>query len=245
MITDISLLSGFVICPLRPGSRSASSRARGHLARHGCRHRLHVERPAGAGRARNRMRAAASISPQWRTRRYLLTLAVAFTAALPWLTIWPIAVYLRSPAAVLRVALGQQLRPLSRPEHSGPVRQARLLPGHPALVRVSRSGSWRSGQLWVRRRETSQQRRAAFAADPVSGRLLRAVHLARCARTVRVAHIAEALPLLAVPGLPLLRRGAANALWWFALMVFCFFALVGWFYWIALDLNFPARLHVT
>ena len=51
------------------------------------------------------------------------------------------------------------------------------------------------------------------------------------------------LALLAVPGLPLLRRGAANALWWFALMVFCFFALVGWFYWIALDLNFPARLH--
>jgi 4-amino-4-deoxy-L-arabinose transferase-like glycosyltransferase len=36
--------------------------------------------------------------PQWRTQRYLLTLAVAFLAALPWLTIWPIAVYLRSPA---------------------------------------------------------------------------------------------------------------------------------------------------
>ena len=49
--------------------------------------------------------------------------------------------------------------------------------------------------------------------------------------------------LLAVPGLPLLRRGAANALWSFSLMVFCFFALVGWFYWVALDLDFPARLH--
>jgi len=51
------------------------------------------------------------------------------------------------------------------------------------------------------------------------------------------------LALLAVPGLPLLRRGAANALWWFALMVFCFFALTAWFYWVALDLSFPARLH--
>jgi hypothetical protein len=58
-----------------------------------------------------------------------------------------------------------------------------------------------------------------------------------------------ALPML--PGLALLARArsaaaaarGASSLWWFSLMVFCFFALVGWFYWVALDLGFPARLH--
>src|SRR5262249_53654900 len=63
------------------------------------------------------------------------------------------------------------------------------------------------------------------------------------ARRVNVAPRPPGLAVLPGPGLPLLRRGAANAVWWFALMVFCFFALTGWFYWVALDLSFPARLH--
>lgn len=35
---------------------------------------------------------------QWRSRRYATILAIAFAAALPWLVVWPAALYLRSPA---------------------------------------------------------------------------------------------------------------------------------------------------
>jgi hypothetical protein len=63
------------------------------------------------------------------------------------------------------------------------------------------------------------------------------------ARELYALPLLPSLCLLAVAGSPLLRRGAASALWWFSLVVFCFFALVGWFYWVALDLSFPPRLH--
>jgi 4-amino-4-deoxy-L-arabinose transferase-like glycosyltransferase len=51
-----------------------------------------------------------------------------------------------------------------------------------------------------------------------------------------------ALALLASAGLGDLRRGAANALLWFSLMVFSFFALVFWVYWSAFDLGWPVQL---
>jgi len=50
------------------------------------------------------------------------------------------------------------------------------------------------------------------------------------------------LALLGAAGLFGLRRGAANALLWFALMLFGFIALVFWVYWSAHDLGHPARL---
>ncbi len=50
------------------------------------------------------------------------------------------------------------------------------------------------------------------------------------------------IALLGTSGLYTLRRGAANALLWFALMLFGFIALVFWVYWSAHDLGIPARL---
>ncbi len=50
------------------------------------------------------------------------------------------------------------------------------------------------------------------------------------------------LALLGAAGLPTLRRGAANALLWFGVMLFGFLGLVFWVYWSALDLGVPARL---
>ena len=49
--------------------------------------------------------------------------------------------------------------------------------------------------------------------------------------------------LLAVPGLLSLRRGAANGFWWFSIVFFGFFMLLGWFYWSALDLGIPGPAH--
>jgi 4-amino-4-deoxy-L-arabinose transferase-like glycosyltransferase len=50
------------------------------------------------------------------------------------------------------------------------------------------------------------------------------------------------LALLGAAGLFALRRGAANALLWFSVMLFGFLALVLWVYWGAHDLRTPARL---
>jgi 4-amino-4-deoxy-L-arabinose transferase-like glycosyltransferase len=50
------------------------------------------------------------------------------------------------------------------------------------------------------------------------------------------------LALLGASGLFTVRRGAANALLWFAVMLFGFLALVLWVYWGAHDLGTPARL---
>ncbi|MBU1396467.1 MAG: glycosyltransferase family 39 protein [Gammaproteobacteria bacterium] len=50
------------------------------------------------------------------------------------------------------------------------------------------------------------------------------------------------LALLGAAGLLTLRRGAASALLWFALMLFGFIGLVFWVYWSAHDLGSPARL---
>ena len=49
--------------------------------------------------------------------------------------------------------------------------------------------------------------------------------------------------LLATPGAPTLRRGAANAWYWFSIMGFTFFILVAWVYWSGLELGVPPRLH--
>lgn len=50
------------------------------------------------------------------------------------------------------------------------------------------------------------------------------------------------LALLGAAGLLTLRRGAANALLWFSVMLFGFLGLVLWVYWSAHDLGAPARL---
>lgn len=50
------------------------------------------------------------------------------------------------------------------------------------------------------------------------------------------------IALLGASGLYTLRRGAANALLWFAVMLFGFIALVFWAYWSAHDLGVPARM---
>ena len=50
------------------------------------------------------------------------------------------------------------------------------------------------------------------------------------------------LALLGATGLYSLRRGAANALLWFSLMLFGFIGLMFWIYWSAHDLGIPARL---
>ena len=182
-----------------------------------------------------------ALLPQWRTRRYLLTLAIAISAATPWLIIWPAALHHRSSELfqewlwvnTISRSLGlTKLGVSSKFTYYLGVLPWFAFPVWPVSL-------W---ALWVRRREirTSMGLHLPLAVFLVCVLALSALP---DARELYALPLLPSLCLLAVPGLPLLRRGAASALWWFSLMVFCFFALVGWFYWIALDLSFPARLH--
>jgi 4-amino-4-deoxy-L-arabinose transferase-like glycosyltransferase len=51
------------------------------------------------------------------------------------------------------------------------------------------------------------------------------------------------LALLATPATDTLRRGTANLMYWFSVMGGGFFVIVAWFYWTALELSLPPRLH--
>jgi 4-amino-4-deoxy-L-arabinose transferase-like glycosyltransferase len=69
-----------------------------------------------------------------------------------------------------------------------------------------------------------------------------ALSLATDAREVYAMPLLIPLALLATPAVDSLRRGASNALYWFGVMGFTFFAFVFWFYWFGLDLGIPERL---
>jgi hypothetical protein len=49
------------------------------------------------------------------------------------------------------------------------------------------------------------------------------------------------LSLLAAKGMASLKRGAAQALYWFGVLTFLFFAVVFWLYYFAIDWGWPAR----
>jgi len=62
------------------------------------------------------------------------------------------------------------------------------------------------------------------------------------ARSVPALLLLPPLVLLSVPGLPSLRRGAANAVDWFGMMTFSIFAILIWVGWCAMVFGWPARL---
>lgn len=62
------------------------------------------------------------------------------------------------------------------------------------------------------------------------------------ARVEEVMPLIVPLVLLAVPGVATLRRGASNALDWFAMMTFSLFSGLIWLGWVAMIFGWPARL---
>jgi 4-amino-4-deoxy-L-arabinose transferase-like glycosyltransferase len=178
-------------------------------------------------------------SPAWRTRRHLATLLVATVAALPWLLIWPVALYQRSPELFAHWfhdnALGHYL---GGPD-AGPARPGYYLTSLPWFTfPILPLAVW---GLWAERRRI---REAALALPLVlSLVILTALWLAHAARELYALPLLAPLSILAVPGVLALRRGAAHAAWWFSILFGSFLALMGWFEWTALELGFPGQRH--
>jgi 4-amino-4-deoxy-L-arabinose transferase-like glycosyltransferase len=187
--------------------------------------------------------ALPAISPTWRTRRYAATLAVALVASLPWLLIWPIALYQRSPELFhewfwvnnFGRFLGEnQLGPEGKPGYYFGVLPWYAFPAWPLA-------------FWALWRGRGRIRTEPGLILPLTAIvvIVAVLSVAADARELYAKPVLVPFALLAVPGLLTLRRGAANGFWWFSIVFFVFFLLVGWFWWSALDLGIPQPAHNT
>jgi 4-amino-4-deoxy-L-arabinose transferase-like glycosyltransferase len=184
--------------------------------------------------------ALRTLCAAWRTRRFAVSFAIALVALLPWLIIWPLSLYLQSPHLFVDWAwtynLGRVISIPAPADRSQVIYYLSILPWYawPTLP----LSLW---VLWGTR--VSGFRRPAIelpCALFVSCFLV--LSLAPDARELNALPLLIPLALLATPAVDSLRRGASNALYWFGVMGFTFFAGVFWFYWIALDIGIPQRL---
>jgi 4-amino-4-deoxy-L-arabinose transferase-like glycosyltransferase len=180
---------------------------------------------------------ALPLAPAWRRRPYALSLAIALLFAAPLYVIWPWLLYAESPALFAEWLWTNNLERLSGAIGQGLMYYARILPWYAWPV-------WPIA-LWTlwRARLTGFDRPAV--ALPVLSFVITLVMLSFApeVRELYALPLLVPLTLLATPTANALRRGAANAWYWFSVMGFSFFVLVAWFYWSGLELGLPARLH--
>lgn len=181
------------------------------------------------------------VSRDWRGRGYAVSALVAAGAAAPWLLIWPLLLYLRSEALfeawLWDANVGRYFGKTDLVPDIGTVHYLRILPWYawPVWALV----------LWVLWRERLAGMRKPAIVLPLVGFLVTFGVLSGSADARELYALPLLLPLslLAVPAPETLRRGAANAWYWFSTMGFTFFVAACWFYWSGLELGIPARLH--
>lgn len=161
----------------------------------------------------------------------LIGLAIAALLALP----WPLTLLLLQPARFhgwLAMELAPLMTPFSLP---GAGRFLAMLPwfAFPVLPLAL----W---TLWSRRRQLAAP--AQWLPLAFLALTLLMLALAYRPREIPALLLLPPLALLATPGALMLRRGAANAFDWFAMMTFSLFAAVVWLCWSAMALGWPARL---
>jgi 4-amino-4-deoxy-L-arabinose transferase-like glycosyltransferase len=176
----------------------------------------------------------------WRNRRYALCLLVAVLASMPWLSIWPYALYQRSPEFFQQWLWVQDLGRLyglaPADKESSFLYFLKTLPwfAWPALPLAL----W---TLW-------HNRRKIFRHAEIQLPLVLLIVLYVILSLDTDVHDLDALPLLlpiallATPALGTLPRGAANALDWFGIMTFGLLALGLWLGWLAMMTGYPATI---
>jgi len=181
-----------------------------------------------------------ALSKHWRSRSYAVSLLVAAAAVLPWLTLWPWALYQRSPQLFMDWLwtnnFGRFLGFSGLGPGSEPIFYLKILPWYawPALP-LALWTLWR-GKLAALRTPEIQLPVAAFLVT------LAVLSFASDARDLYAMPLLLPLAMLAAAGVDTLRRGAVGALYWFGTTGFMFFAGVIWFYWVALEFGIPAHL---
>ncbi len=179
-------------------------------------------------------------SPYWRRTQYAATAGIAFIAALPWLTIWPVLLHQRDPALLSAWLTAENLARFfaARDLFAGLGYYLRTLPWY--AFPVWPLALW---TLWRARR--TGQLGAPGVVLPALGFIITLLMLGSAAEQRELFALPMLVPLalLAAPGIDSLRRGPASGWYWFSVTAFTFFICVGWFYWGALELGIPAKLH--
>ena len=165
----------------------------------------------------------------WRTRAYAITLGVALLCALPWLSIWPVLLYQRSPDLFMEWAwknnIGHWIGFAKETNYSSFTFYFKMLPwfAWPALP----IAVW---QVWDKRKKILQQRDGQLLLISFTA-MLAALSLIPYSEEVFALPMLLPIVLLATMALPGLRRGASNALDRFGNITFGFIALLLWWGW--------------
>lgn len=176
----------------------------------------------------------------WRQRSYALSLAIAFCVSLPWLLIWPTLLYLDSPQLFIDWAWTHNIGHWLNYASNGPGKESFYYlqnlpwlawPAWPLAAWVV----WRSRQR-LAQRDDLQLPLVAF------GVMLLTLSFVPNIEEVFALPMLLPIALMATASLSMLKRGAANALDWFGLMLFALLAIVLWWGWAGLLLDNQAKI---
>ncbi|HEX4985560.1 MAG TPA: glycosyltransferase family 39 protein [Burkholderiales bacterium] len=180
------------------------------------------------------------LSPHWRTRRYALCVAVGLVVMLPWVGIWPLLLKERAPDLFAYWFWVENIERLKSIFEFTPNED------YFYYVNVLPWFAWPAWPfalwgLWCARTGGTLSPGivlplAAFVA------FFSFLSIIGEGRDVYGMPLLLPISLLAVASFETLQRGATNLYYWFAIILFNFFAMVAWFYWSAIDLQVPARL---
>jgi len=179
------------------------------------------------------------MAPAWRKRINLVAVLVLVVSTLPWLLIWPWMLYQQAPAVFhewWHVDTLGRLAALSQHGGIGTLYYLTFLPWFtwPAWPLAL----W---ALWKARRRGLTEPGIALPLL-IFLCLLAVLSLTNDPREVHGLPLLLPLAWLAAGSTYTLRRGAANALYWFAMMTFLVVIAAAWVYWGAFDVGIPAQL---
>ncbi|MDD4962758.1 MAG: glycosyltransferase family 39 protein [Gallionella sp.] len=176
----------------------------------------------------------------WRVRNYFLSLSLALLCATPWLTIWPILLYQRSPTLFADWAwqhnIGNFLIHLQQIPNKDTFYYLKSLPwlAWPALPLA----------IWVIWQSRSRLAQRDDLQLPLLsfGVMLVVLSILPHIKEIFALPLLLPLALLGSASLSSLKRGAANALDWFGLSTFALLAILMWWGWAGLLLDNHAKV---
>ncbi|HEU0188534.1 MAG TPA: glycosyltransferase family 39 protein [Gallionella sp.] len=177
---------------------------------------------------------------KWRLKNYLFSLAVAAIVALPWLTIWPLLLYLRSPQLFSDWAWSNNIGNwLDYAMHGPSLESFYYLKNLPWLAWPALPlAAW---VVWQSRNRLSQRDDLQLPLVSLAAMLVTLSFVPNI-REVFALPMLLPITLLAAASLSTLKRGAANALDWFGMMTFALLAIMLWWGWGGLLLNNNAKI---
>ncbi|MBI1396334.1 MAG: glycosyltransferase family 39 protein [Betaproteobacteria bacterium] len=180
------------------------------------------------------------LSPSFRDRRYLRFAALSALVSLPWLLIWPVALYVHDASLFREWFWIHQVGSFwSYLPGAGQGTFAYYLDVLPWFAwPVLPFALW---ALWAGRDRLRTDRGLAIPVVMFVTTLL-VLSIAHDKRELFALPLLVPLVLLTVSGIPDLRRGAINAYFWFGIAFFLFFIAVVWFYFSAVEFGVPERV---